>query len=437
MVAAVSIAFVSTALLALSNTSRLTMTATEPLRRLPTFRSLSSTLSDASKRSSGSIEDRAAGMTQRAQQLAPLTNEEICDLIHSVQNIAPVDHFIDYDELDAILRSIAHLSHKDWSVTGDNAEKLRSVLFPSSVDLSPASPQRQLLERILTDGNWDAAAQYAASSRNGLPWAVLVTGVNGIRKTTSMYQDWFPQLLQEALVPPPSATATDFDLTNLPTGRNSFFRQLDHMIATLCNEDFALLYQLTSELLQEADTDSPPPPSTIQKYTDLKAAIFARYRTLSELLGAMLLREAQLVKSNCLMETSGKDVAMFHYIDHFFPSGYHKLALHFTINDLSLACASVDARMVGEIYTGVAAIAKESVFDVINSNAGGPYGSNVLADIQAASDQVWRDEVESGKVGEDWYKAVIQINARSDGPWTAQAVRPDQSLGTEFVFPKQ
>ena len=48
------------------------------------------------------------------------------------------------------------------------------------------------------------------------------------------------------------------------------------------------------------------------------------------------------------METSGRDVAMFHYVDHFFPSAssYNKLALHFVINDLSQAQTSVDQRMI-------------------------------------------------------------------------------------------
>jgi hypothetical protein len=37
-------------------------------------------------------------------------------------------------------------------------------------------------------------------------------------------------------------------------------------------------------------------------------------------------------------------------------------------------------------------------------------------------------------VGQDWYKATIRINAHSTVPWTAQAVKPDGSLGTEFAF---
>lgn len=47
---------------------------------------------------------------------------------------------------------------------------------------------RQMFERIVNEGNWDAAINHASTMKNSVPWAVLVTGVNGIRKTTAMYQ---------------------------------------------------------------------------------------------------------------------------------------------------------------------------------------------------------------------------------------------------------
>jgi len=225
----------------------------------------------------------------------------------------------------------------------------------------------------------------------GRPWAVLVTGVNGIRKTTSVHQPWFSSVLREALVRPSScastSTATDDDARPppgeeegaLPDGGNSFFRQLDHMIATLCNEDFSALYALVGALLGNDDDDDdrrttttttggdddvktttttgvgvgydpPPVPSRdlMTRYSDLKGGIFARYRTLSELLGAILMREARYAGVNVMCETSGRDAAMFRYVDHFFPpgdGGYNRLALRFTIDDLGHAMRSVDARM--------------------------------------------------------------------------------------------
>jgi len=305
------------------------------------------------------LAERAAQMNDRAKEGGVLTEEELNDVIRSIQNL---NESIDGAKLRENLREVAHLSHKDWSQTESNAERLGKILLPNGI--SNCDSARKMLQRILKEGKWDAAASHAAMTANTAaptgtykPWAVLVTGVNGIRKTTSMHQPWFPALLREALVAPSTTGAsspeTKVEETLLPTGSNSFFRQLDHIMATLCNEDFAMLYKLTAEQLtldkNGFDTATADPPAAlIQQYSDLKAAIFTRYRTLSELLGACLLKEAIELKSNCLMETSGRDVAMFHYVDHFFPSAssYNKLALHFVINDLSQAQTSVDQRMI-------------------------------------------------------------------------------------------
>ena len=136
-----------------------------------------------------------------------------------------------------------------------------------------------------------------------------------------------------------------------------------------------------------------------------------------------------------MMETSGRDVAMFHYVDHFFPRGYNKLALHFTINDLKYAETSVDARMKHEIQSGIQAVMEGDAFDIVHANEGGPYGSEVLAGIQVDSDRVWNEDIMKNEiVGKDWYKATILINGHDTKPWTAQAVRPDGSLGTVYTF---
>lgn len=208
------------------------------------------------------------------------------------------------------------------------------------------------------------------------------------------------------------------------------------MIATICNEEFGKLYVWAASKL--SDENAIPSDDVVEEYSDYKAAIFSRYRTLSELLGALLLKEAQQVNINCLMETSGKDVAMFHYVDHFFDcSKYNKLALHFTINDLECAQESVDRRMIQEIQVGAKAIKAQNAFEIVYANAGGPYGSKVLPSIQRDSEDVWQNQVVSGNVGRDWYKATIVINAHSSEPWTAQAMKPDGSLGKKFTFERK
>ena len=109
--------------------------------------------------------------------------------------------------------------------------------------------------------------------------------------------------------------------------------------------------------------------------------------------------------------------------------------LHFTINDLSQAQQSVDKRMVAEMKTGISAVKEGDIRKMMYANVGGPYGSEVLPEVQEASDRVWNDVVLKGDgVGEDWYKATIAIHAHATEPWTAQAVRPDGSLGKVYFF---
>lgn len=154
-----------------------------------------------------------------------------------------------------------------------------------------------------------------------------------------------------------------------------------------------------------AENSSVPSDEIVDLYSDYKAAIFSRYRTLSELMGAVLLKQAQKINISCLMETSGRDIAMFHYVDHFFDAAkYNKLALHFTINDLSHAQESVDKRMIKEIQIGAKAVQNEDAFEVVYANAGGPYGSKVLKGVQEDSEKVWQEKVLKGEVGEDWFK---------------------------------
>ena len=77
---------------------------------------------------------------------------------------------------------------------------------------------------------------------------------------------------------------------------------------------------------------------------------------------------------------------MFSYIDHFFDDdSYRKLALNFEIEDITFAEASVDRRMAGEMERGREAVESGDAGRVVDANQGGPYGSAVLAGVQAAS----------------------------------------------------
>ncbi|KAL1514876.1 hypothetical protein AB1Y20_003958 [Prymnesium parvum] len=295
-------------------------------------------------------------------------------------------------ELQRLLASAAHSPHKDWPRTEAHAAELASLLG------GPDDPAfRRAFHRVLHDGNWDAAAAAASARRERKPWVVLVTGVNGIRKTSSVYQPWFKEALAASLGGSYAGAVED-----LPAGDDSFFRQLDYMIATLALEEFKALYRVED----------------VAAYAKQKDAIFSRYRTYAELLGVLLVKEAQKRGLNVMVETSGRDIAMFQYIDYFFSDDdYNKLVVHFTINDLKFAEQSVDTRMLREMADGRAALATNDPQAIIKANAGGPYGSAALRGVQAESDKVWAAVKQGGEVSESWLKATIAITAHETQPW--------------------
>ena len=366
----------------------------------------------------------------------PFAAEEVDSVVNGLKALAgpEVAASLDWEALRALYAESAHKSHKDWPTTEAAADTLAKII--GAPDCGPFS---KIFSRVLSDGNFGAAQEAAAARPSDRrPWIVLVTGVNGIRKTTSVHQPWFKACLAQAL-----AGQFDGPCDALPDGGDSFFRQLDYMIATLAVESFRALY--------EQDEVAP--------YAEEKAAIFGRMRTPAEQLGILLVKDAQRKGMNVMVETSGRDIGMFEYIDHLFPDGateYRKMVVHFSINELGFAERSVDARMLREMGDGRAAIAAlatqaadtssgvkrkaaadaaeaagaaEAMAGVVKANAGGPYGSAVLRGVQADSEAVWSKVSRggAGEVGGSWLKACIAIEAREleEGGWTARAMPAD------------
>jgi hypothetical protein len=191
-------------------------------------------------------------------------------------------------------------------------------------------------------------------------------------------------------------------------------------------------------------------PTDVDAYAAGKAAIFARFRTLAEILGAVLLQDARRRGVSVMVETSGRDVASLTYLDYFFgpiiarnptdgspgapAAHYRRLLVHFTVNDIAAAEASVDSRMLGEISRGAAVCAAAfpagpplhpgcagDIRAVIDVNAGGPYGSSVLAGVKRDSDQVMQvvfgDAARGSAAGHE-YVGVVADSASAASPWT-------------------
>lgn len=347
----------------------------------------------------------------------PFTTKELDSAIRSLQNVAIANAPTEWSAIRELFEESAHLAHKDWPRTEKAAKRLANLISdPDDKNF------QSIFERVLKDGNWDGAiAATTKSSSTTKPWVVLVTGLNGIRKTTSTYQTWFKQALKLAL-----ASSHEGETSDLPSGEDSFFRQLDYMLCTVANEEFKSLYGLGLE------TDT---------YSSSKNAIFSRYRTIAEMVGVLLCKESIAKGINVMVETSGRDIAMFEYIDHFFPdSGYRKLVVHFTINDISFAERSVDTRMQGEMARGTTAVSKDAtVRDVINCNAGGPYGSAVLKGVQEDSDKVWElinSDSDVAAKYKHWHKASLKVNAVDEqkGDWSVVAMQDGHPCSEPFPF---
>mmetsp|Transcript_172878 Transcript_172878/g.554292 ORF Transcript_172878/g.554292 Transcript_172878/m.554292 type:complete len:396 (-) Transcript_172878:189-1376(-) len=322
-------------------------------------------------------------------------------LCHEVEEGASA---IDWSAYRQLLKASAYLPHKDWARTADAATALAKI-----VGGPDDAAFRSIFERVLKDGGWNeavaAAAASSAADASYKPWAVLVTGVNGIRKTSSIYQPWFKEVLGQALVDAGASNGSCGEVGDLPVGANSFFRQLDYIASTVACEELRSLYTIAD----------------VGDYAKFKDSIYTRYRTLSEMVGALLVEEAKTRKMNVMVETSGRDVAMFKYVDHFFDdASYRKLVVHFGVNDVSFAEKSVDTRMIGEQAAGRAALASGEPKALIAANAGGPYGSAVLRQVEAESNAVWAKVVDDAAFSR-WHKARISIHGRDEGSWTESA----------------
>ena len=275
------------------------------------------------------------------------------------------------------------------------------------------------------------------------PWLVLITGLNGIRKTTCLAQPWFSLLLSSSFL-----TSTSYSPDDLPAASNSFFRQLDHILATVVNKEFHSLYQSMD----------------YTNYKKIKETIYLKYRLFAEIFGFCTVFEAQKQGMNILIETSGRDSAMFECIDYLADTynshqrsstspniKYRKLLIHFSINDIKYAKESVDKRMIEEMQRGklllqvAETISGQQVSEI---NSGGPYAGDKLDQVFIESEDIWKrilvninpstpspSSSKANIVGSDWDVAHIEIIGNDDDSiWIARPALSSHSSSMSFIF---
>ena len=164
---------------------------------------------------SGAVQARTELMNAAAKSNRELDAAEVEMVVESLRCVADSPDEVDWDALRTLLRSTAHETHRVWENTEKFADRLQEVLGGPD-DANFAS----MFQRVLQGGNWEKAEASALKrGSSSKPWVVLVSGLNGIRKTTSVYQPWFKEVLSQAL-----GKAYTGLVEELPCGRNSFFR---------------------------------------------------------------------------------------------------------------------------------------------------------------------------------------------------------------------
>lgn len=110
-----------------------------------------------------------------AAKNVPFSEEELNRAVRSLKLLLAseldAETAIDWAAYRSLLAKTAHLSHKNWDTTSESAHALAGIVKGPGDAVF-----KRLFERVLGDGNWDAAAA-AASTRPtaSKPWAVLVT----------------------------------------------------------------------------------------------------------------------------------------------------------------------------------------------------------------------------------------------------------------------
>ena len=136
--------------------------------------------------------------------------------------------------------------------------------------------------KVLEGGNWapHRSTPPRSQSKNDRdrPWVVLVTGLNGVRKMTATSPG--SKTLWRRRSWGRTGRGARRKRVQLPTGSNSAAARLRRGDCCVTIEK---LYAI----------------SDVSEYAKAKAAIFARYRTTSEMVGALLVEEASRINATC------------------------------------------------------------------------------------------------------------------------------------------
>eukprot|EP00404_Azadinium_spinosum_P061925 CAMPEP_0180697620 /NCGR_PEP_ID=MMETSP1038_2-20121128/3594_1 /TAXON_ID=632150 /ORGANISM="Azadinium spinosum, Strain 3D9" /LENGTH=517 /DNA_ID=CAMNT_0022729147 /DNA_START=73 /DNA_END=1623 /DNA_ORIENTATION=+ len=290
---------------------------------------------------------------------------------------------------------------------------------------------KKLFPHAMKGGGWDAAMTYRKENKEDNPFMILVDGIWGSRKSSTMCNPQLAQMLQVALKdekqklataergdqlvvaeanpekPPAKLQDLEKHLTNLYqaakadtkktgaharsiSGGTAFFRQLDFFIAGVSTGRFRALLE----------TYSPEPAEFWEAYAKEKSKIFRDFRFIAECWMWIAMKAAVANNLNCIVEGSGTHVGVHTLVDAYLNTlatrtDYQRLWIHFDVLIPKLAAASVEERFKKELEEfqylkrQVQTPSKERI-DQINSGGAG-YGEANLEKAQEANMVIWRD----------------------------------------------
>ena len=344
----------------------------------------------------------------------PFTKLELEYAMQSIDNLNMINFERDARQsLEELITKTAHLPPKDWLRIAKQWSRshFREALMGPAVKYSPF---RSLLGHCLDDGGWDRAVAAAEKRPAGYtPWLVLLTGVAGARKKSSILQPWFKEATAHTLKRTHDA-ALDNDHVELreyedgeeelPHGEDSFYLQLGSIIAVIANVEMRLVYAGPGTQLQNVD-----------RFAEEKESIFIRYRTYALMLATFIIQEAAALGVNVIIEVDHQrthhnwpaDLHFHRYIEALFPGvpphrrtlfpslmGYRKLVLHYDVDDLGIAAFANDRRLLCEMKLGHGAQQRGAVpgglREVIDAVQGGAQGKDWLVENQLAARALWK-----------------------------------------------
>jgi hypothetical protein len=274
-----------------------------------------------------------------------IQNKVLDKLVESIHNIYPLDNM----ECEKLKKFYEEM-YKNYDFNEkekDTREKLTTELKKFIIEVSTKKyptlkslkendileiALKEILPHVFTGGNWDNAISITKKQ----PAVILVCGLNGIRKSSSMNKDdRIKDIISRNL------KHLQYDPDSMPSGKNSFFRQLDYVISSITSAFFYDLYSNKPNI----DTDI---------YGKIKKNIFNVVARLNAVWISLITYIATERKKHIIVEAVGNNTNAITTINNTF-TNYNKVIIYFQLEkgNIQYAKDSVTKRLENDLSNGI------------------------------------------------------------------------------------